>query len=73
MNKLRIAFSSMFPEASLMKQILEENKVFVFEIMTSGHITIAGGDQGYYLEVNKDDSKLASEILINNGFAKNVF
>jgi hypothetical protein len=68
MPKVGIAYSNFLADVNLMKQTCEGHGVFVHEIFTASHVSLAGADHGYYLEVRSEDVEKAGEILNQEGF-----
>jgi len=62
-NSLRIAFTYDMGSFAAIKALLISEDVAVLDIATSGHVTIAGADQGYYVEVLPEDHDRARQIL----------
>lgn len=57
----------------VMKSFLESEGIFVLDIATGGHVSIAGADQGYYIHVAEKDSERAIQLLKANSFETYVF
>lgn len=53
-----------------MKALLEEHDVHVYEIQMSGHLSLAGADQGWYIEVLREHEEVARAILSDSDYAK---
>ena len=68
MSMVQIAVSSDFGIAMVMKSFLETEGIFVLDIATGGHVSVAGADQGYYVQVKKKDSGRAIKLLKENSF-----
>ncbi|MEC9375978.1 MAG: hypothetical protein VYA80_06360 [Pseudomonadota bacterium] len=69
-SNLRIAFTFDFGSFAALKALLESHGIQVLDIAFAGHVTIAGADQGYYLEVIPEDKKRARQILQENSMEK---
>jgi len=70
MSLIRIAFSSDLGVAMVMKSLLESEGIYTRDIASGGHVSIAGADQGYYIEVVDEDAPRAFQILKENSFEK---
>jgi hypothetical protein len=56
--------------ATIMKSLLVEEGVEVIESFNAGHVSIAGADQSYYVDVFPDDRERACRILRDHDFGK---
>ncbi len=70
MASLRIAHSYDIGTVVVMKSLLESEGIDVLDIARSGHLTIAGADQGYYVEVVPGQRNRARRILREHQFGK---
>jgi len=68
MASLRIAHTYDMGLLAIMKSLLESEGIQVLDIAMSGHLTIAGADMGYYVEVIPDHKARALRILRENDF-----
>ncbi len=55
-----------------MKSLLESEGIYVLDIAVGGNLTIAGADQGYYVEVATEQKREARRILNENEFGSYV-
>lgn len=62
-HPFRIAFTFDFGSFAAMKALLECEGIYVLDIAMGGHLSIAGADQGYYLEVASDQKDAARRLL----------
>jgi hypothetical protein len=58
--------------AVVMKSILIGEGIGVLEYSGSGHVSIAGADQSYYVKVAATDAARARELLVAAGYDKYV-
>lgn len=72
MASLRIAHAYNIGTVVVMKSLLESEGIEVLDIARSGHLTIAGADQGYYVEVVPGQRDRAREILREHQFGKYI-
>jgi len=66
----RIAHAFDFGTYAVMKSLLESEGVAVIHAVFGGHLSIAGVDQGYYLEVVETDRGRARTLLWENSFGE---
>lgn len=64
---LRIAFTFDIGTFAAIKALLTSEDIAVLDIAVGGHISIAGADQGYYVEVLPEDQDRARQILSECG------
>lgn len=72
MASLRIAHAYDIGTVAVMKSLLESEGIDVLDIARSGHLTIAGADQGYYIEVVPGQRDRARAILRAHQLGKYV-
>jgi hypothetical protein len=72
MAVFRIAHTYDFGTFGAMKALLESHGIEVLDLAVGGHLTIAGADQGYYLEVLPGQQVEARRILRRNGLGKYI-
>ena len=70
MSTTRIAHAYDFGTYVVMKSLLESEGVETLDAAFGGHLSIAGADQGYYLEVQAADQGKARTLLLQNSMAK---
>ena len=70
MSIVRVAHAYDFGTYVVMKSLLESEGLDVVDAAFGGHISIAGADQGYYLEVLRADQAKARTLLWQNSLAK---
>ncbi len=68
----RIAFVFDFGSYVAMRALLESHRIEVLDIAVGGHVSVAGADQGYYVEVLPEDHDRACRILRENGMGKYI-
>jgi hypothetical protein len=56
--------------AAIMKSLLFDEGIEVIESFDSGHVSIAGADQSYYVAVFPEDKQRACKILQDNDFGQ---
>lgn len=66
----RIAFTYNAGTFAVLKALLESEGIGVLDIARGGHVTIAGVDHGYYIEVLTEDRPLSERILREQGFGE---
>ena len=70
MSSVRVAHAYDFGTYAVMKSLLESEGMLVIDVAFGSHITIAGADQGYYLQVRATDQGRARTLLWQNSLAK---
>lgn len=70
MSSVRVAHAYDFGTYAVMKSLLESEGMLVIDVAFGSHISIAGGDQGYYLQVRATDQGRARTLLWQNSLAK---
>ncbi len=55
-------------EAGMVASLLESEGFEVFDLNTSGHISFAGADLWYYVQISEDHYDEAKRVLIEHGF-----
>ena len=70
MTTARIAHAYDFGTYVVMKSLLESEGLSIVNAAFGGHLSIAGADQGYYLEVYTTDQGRARTLLWENSMAK---
>ena len=65
-----VAVAPDFGVATVIRSLLESEGVVVLGLSTSGHVSIAGADQGYKIDVLTKDEMRARELLQNNSFER---
>jgi len=65
-----VAVAPDFGVATVIRSLLESKGVIVLGLSTSRHVSIAGADQGYKIDVLKKDEMRARELLQNNSFER---
>jgi hypothetical protein len=70
MSSVRVAHAYDFGTYAVMKSLLESEGLLVIDLAFGGHISIAGADQGYYLQVRAADQGRARTLLWQNSLAK---
>ena len=72
MSLVRVAYSPDLGVALVMRSFLESEGIYSLDIASGGHVSIAGGDQGYYIEVLDEDVPRALQLLKENSFEKYI-
>lgn len=54
-------------EAGMLISLLKSNKFHPLELQTSDHLSFAGADIFYYVQVREDEYELAKKFLIQQG------
>ena len=67
---IRIAHAYDFGTYVVMKSLLESEGITIVDAAFGGHLSIAGADQGYFLEVQSVDQAKARTLLWQNSMAK---
>lgn len=70
MSSVRVAHAYDFGTYAVMKSLLESEGMLVIDVAFGSHISIAGADQGYYLQVRATDQGRARTLLWQNSLAK---
>ncbi|MBM3253185.1 MAG: hypothetical protein FJZ16_02890 [Candidatus Omnitrophica bacterium] len=55
-------------EAGMIISLLKSNRFNPLELQTSPHVSLAGADIYYYVQIPEEEYKPAREFLISNGF-----
>jgi len=66
----RIAHAYDFGTYVTMKSLLESEGIPVVDAAFGGHLSIAGADQGYYLEIHADNLGRARTLLWENSLGR---
>ena len=64
----RVAYSTDIGEFVLMNSLLESNGIEVLQMMHAGHVSIAGIDHGFYVQVRGSQSIRARRLLSDSEF-----
>lgn len=72
MALVRIAHTYELADIVAMRALLAENDIDTPELRLSTHVSIAGVDSGYALEVLRDNVERARWVLSRSEYAKNV-
>jgi hypothetical protein len=67
---IRVAYSSNLAEVVAMISLLEEHDVHVYDIDMSSHLSLAGADLGWYVEVLREHEESARAIIKDSNYAK---
>ncbi len=70
MSTVRIAHAYDFGTYVVMKSLLESEGLHVTDAAFGGHLSIAGADQGYFIQVQSADQGKARTLLWENSLAK---
>ena len=66
----RIAFSNSVVEAGQIQALLESEGFHPMPINSSAHVTVAGAEQGYHVEIPAAEAEAASALLERAGFGQ---
>lgn len=69
----RLCVCRSYPEAGMVYSLLRANGYEPLDVQASAHCTLAGADQGYYVEVPESAIPAAREFLAENGYEKNLW
>jgi len=72
MASLRIAHAYDIGTAVVMKSVLESEGIDVLDIGRAGHLSIAGADPGFYVEVVAEQRHQACQILRDHELGKYI-
>jgi len=67
---VRIVFTWVLSEAGRIKSLLESEGFNPGPIDSSAHWSVAGADQGYYVEIPNDEAEAARVFLEQQGMGK---
>jgi len=65
---VRIAFVRNFSEAGRIQSLLESEGFHPMPVDSSSHITVAGAEQGYHVEIPETEAEAARAFLEKKGF-----
>lgn len=57
MAYLRVAFASDMGVALVIRSVLESEGIDVQDVSNSGHVSLAGADQGFYISVREEQAE----------------
>ncbi len=66
----RVAYSTDLGEYVLMSALLRGRGVEVLDLMRAGHVSIAGVDHGFYVQVPGDQALRARRLLADSEFGR---
>ena len=64
----RVAYSTDIGEFVLMSSLLKDNGIEVLDMMRAGHVSIAGVDHGFYVQVPESQGIRARRLLSDSEF-----
>ena len=64
----RVAYSTDIGEFVLMNSFLRDNGIEVLDMMRAGHVSIAGADHGFYVQVAGSQGVRARRLLSDSEF-----
>ncbi|MBT8136758.1 MAG: hypothetical protein KJO54_07070 [Gammaproteobacteria bacterium] len=64
----RIAYSTDIGQYVLMASLLRDSDIEVLDMMRAGHVSIAGVDHGFYVQVPRSQEIRARRILADSEF-----
>jgi len=59
-------------EADMVVSLLRWNGLHPAELEISPHVMLAGADQGFFVRVPEEEFPESRDLLIRNGYAKNL-
>ena len=68
----KICVCGSFGEAGVIFSLLQSNDFNPLEIQVSSHVTLGGVDQGYYIQVPEAEIQGCRELLVDQGYEKNL-
>jgi hypothetical protein len=68
----KVCFQSYLYAAEMTWNLLEENNLHPLRLDYASHLSMAGAEQGYFIEVPDNEVALAKRILTENGFGKYI-
>jgi hypothetical protein len=71
-QEMKIAFFDNYSEACLAANQLKEKNVNTLDVNTSNHVSIAGAEQFYYIEVPSEDVENAKTALVEMGYKQHI-
>jgi hypothetical protein len=72
MRSLRIAAIRDYSIAGLIVSTLRDMGVRAMDVETASHVSVAGAEQFYYIDVNESQVKEARNALVDMGYQKNL-
>jgi hypothetical protein len=69
---VKVGFHREFAAAEMIRNLLEENGLHPMKLDYSAHLSIAGAEQGYFIEIPKQEVDLAKTILSENNLGKYI-
>lgn len=70
MDFVRIAFTRSVVEAGRIQSLLAAKGFHPAPVATSAHLTVAGADQGYHVEVPRTEAVAVAAVLRAEGLGK---
>jgi hypothetical protein len=70
MDFVRIAFARNVVEAGRIQSLIECKGFHPAPVATASHLTVAGADQGYYVEVPRTEAVAVAALLRAEGLGK---
>jgi hypothetical protein len=68
----KVCFHRDFAAAEMIRNLLEENGLHPMKLDYSAHVSLAGAEQGYFVEVPKQEVDLAKAVLSANHLEKHI-
>jgi len=69
---VRIAYARDFAEAGRIQSLLESRGFHPMAIDSSSHVTVAGAEQGYHVEVPRHEATAATTFLKKEGLGRSL-
>ncbi len=66
----KVSFHHDLGMSEIVRNLLSENGIHPAKLDYSAHVSVAGAEQGYFIEVPKQEVELAKKILSQNGLEK---
>ena len=68
----KVCFHRDLAGAEMIRNLLEENGFHPMKLDYSAHISVAGAEQGYFIEVPKQEADRAKAVLADNNLEKHI-
>ncbi len=66
----KVCFHYDFAISELIRNMLTDNGLHPAKLIYSGHVSLVGADQGYFVEVPFQEAEQAKKVLEENNLAK---
>ena len=68
----RVCFHHDLTTSEIIRNLLTENGLHPTKLDYSAHVSVAGAEQGYFVEVPQQEAERAEKILVENNWAKYI-